>query len=389
MILAIIWWALAVLVAYTYVGYPALLGILARIRPKPLLRADIQPSVSLIIAAHNEELCIREKLENSLALDYPRDKLEILVASDASTDRTNEIVAEFAEQGVRLNAVPERRGKSYAQNHTVEMATGEVLVFSDANSMYEPDAVAKLVRNLADESVGYVSGELRYRKPRSAIGAGEGLYWRYETWIKRKESETGNIINGNGAIYAVPRRHFVPVPDHTGADLWLPLTLIRKGLRTVHEPEAVAYEETALTAADEYGRKHRSVARVLHVLTEHAGVLNPFRYGLTSVKLLSHRYLRYAVPYLIAALLAVNLFLLSSAFFRITLALQLAFYAAALIGALLQSKGKRIIVFYVPYYFCVVNLAAVRGALRFLRGERVQVWEKAATTRIPTGEERP
>ncbi len=389
MILAVVWWALAALVAYTYVGYPALLGILARIRPKPLLRAATQPSVSLIIAAHDEESCIRQKLENSLALDYPRDKMEILVASDASTDRTNEIVAEFAEQGVRLNAVSERRGKSYAQNRTVEMATGEVLVFSDANSMYEPDAVAKLVRNLADESVGYVSGELRYHKPRSAIGAGEGVYWRYETWIKRKESETGNIINGNGAIYAVPRRYFVPVPDHTGADLWLPLTQIRKGLRTVHEPEAVAYEETALTAADEYGRKHRSVARVLHALTEHASVLNPFRYGLTSVKLLSHRYLRYVVPYPIAALLLVNLFLLSSAFFRITLALQLAFYAAALVGAWLQKKGKRSIVFYVPYYFCVVNLAAVRGALRFLRGERVQVWEKAATTRTPTGEERP
>ncbi|MDH7489309.1 MAG: glycosyltransferase family 2 protein [Anaerolineae bacterium] len=387
MILAVVWWVLAALVAYTYAGYPALLAILARIRPNPPLRADIQPSVSLIIAAHNEEACIREKLENSLALDYPRDKLEILVASDASTDRTNDIVAEFAGQGVRLNTVPERRGKSYAQNHTVEMATGDVLVFSDANSMYEPDAVAKLVRNLADPNVGYVSGELRYRRPRSAIGAGEGLYWRYETWIKRKESETGNIINGNGAIYAVPRRYFVPVPDHTGADLWLPLTQIRRGLRTVHEPEAVAYEETSLTAADEYSRKHRSIVRVFHVLTEHAGMLNPFRYGLTSVKLLSHRYLRYVVPYFILALLVLNAFMLSSAFFRATMGLQLAFYAAALVGAWLQKQRKRVLVFYVPYYFCVVNLAAVQGALRFLRGERVRVWEKAATTRIHTDEE--
>ncbi len=387
MILAIIWWALAVLVVYTYAGYPALLGVLARIRPKRLPRADIRPSVSLIIAAHNEEACIREKLENSLALDYPRDKLEIWVASDASTDRTDAIVAEFAGQGVRLNAVAERRGKSHAQNRTVEMAAGEVLVFSDANSMYEPDAVAKLVRNLADPKVGYVSGELRYRKPRSAIGAGEGLYWRYETWIKRKESETGNIINGNGAIYAVPRRHFVPVPEHTGADLWLPLTQIRRGLRTVHEPGAVAYEETSLTAADEYGRKHRSVARAIRALTEHVDLLNLFRYGLTSVKLVSHRHLRYVVPYLIMALIVLNVFLLSSAFFRVTMGLQLAFYAAALVGAWLQSRRKRVILFYVPYYFCVVNFAAVQGALRFLRGERVQVWEKAATTRVLTDEE--
>lgn len=389
MILAVVWWALAVLVAYTYVGYPVLLGFLARIRPKPLSQADIRPTVSLIIAAHNEEMCIREKLANSLALDYPRDRLEIWVASDASTDRTDAIVAEFAGQGVRLNAVPERRGKSHAQNRTAEMASGEVLVFSDANSMYEPDAVAKLVRNLADPSVGYVSGELRYRTPRSAIGAGEGLYWRYETWIKRKESATGNIINGNGAIYAVPRRHFVPVTEHLGADLWLPLTQIRRGLRTVHEPEAIAYEETSLTAADEYGRKQRSVARAIHVLTDHADLLNPFRYGLTSLKLLSHRYLRYAVPYLVVALFIVNALLLSSAFFRVVMGLQLAFYAAALIGAYLQRRGKRIVVFYAPYYFCVVNFAAVRGAIRFLRGERVQVWEKAATTRVLTDEERP
>lgn len=387
MILAIVWWTFAALVAYTYAGYPALLGILARIRPKPLWRAEIRPTVSLIIAAHNEEVCIREKLENSLALDYPRDRLEILVASDASTDRTNDIVAEFAGRGVRLNAVAERRGKSYAQNRTVEMATGEVLVFSDANSLYEPDAVAKLVRNLADPSVGYVSGELRYRKPRSAIGAGEGLYWRYETWIKRKESETGNIINGNGAIYAVPRRHFVPVPEHTGADLWLPLTQIRRGLRTAHEPEAVAYEETSLTAADEYGRKHRSTVRVLHVLTEHVGVLNPFCYGLTSVKLLSHRYLRYVVPYLMLALLVLNAFMLASAFFRVTMGLQLVFYAAALVGAWLQGRRKRVMLVFMPYYFCVVNFAAIQGTLRFLRGERVQVWEKATTTRIHNDEE--
>jgi cellulose synthase/poly-beta-1,6-N-acetylglucosamine synthase-like glycosyltransferase len=386
-ILAVIWWVLAVLTAYTYAGYPLLLGALARFRPQRVGKSDIQPSVSLIIAAHNEEACIREKLDNSLALDYPRDKLEILIASDASTDGTDEIVAEFTAQGIRLIAVAEHRGKSHAQNRTVEASTGEVLVFSDANSMYEPDAIAKLVRNLADPSVGYVSGELRYRQARSAIGAGEGLYWRYETWIKRRESETGNIINGNGAMYAVPRAHFVPVPEETGADIWLPLTQIRRGLRTVHEPEAVAYEETSLTAADEYGRKHRSIARALRVLSGNVAVLNPLRYGLTSIKLLSHRYLRYMVAYFIAALSVLNLFLLSSAFFRVTLALQIVFYLMALLGARLQSRGRKILVFYVPYYFCVVNFAALKGALRFLRGERVQVWEKAATTRTATPRE--
>lgn len=387
MIVAVIWWILAALTAYTYAGYPLLLGALARMRPQPVTKADIRPTVSLIIAAHNEEVCIREKLDNSLALDYPREKLQILVASDASTDCTDEIVAENAAQGVLLCPVAEHRGKSHAQNRAVEASTGEVLVFSDANSVYEPDAIAKLVRNLADPSVGYVSGELRYRKARSAIGAGEGLYWRYETWTKRRESETGNIINGNGAIYAVPRAHFVPVPDDTGADIWLPLTQIRRGLRTVHEPEAVAYEETSLTAADEYGRKHRSIARAIRVLTGNLSVLNPLRYGLTSVKLLSHRHLRYLVPYFIVALFILNLFLLSSSFFRITMAAQIAFYGMALLGARLQKRGERLLLFYVPYYFCVVNFAALRGALRFLRGERVQVWDKAATTRLPASED--
>ena len=388
MILAVIWWILAVLTAYTYAGYPLLLGALARLRPRPALQSDNQPTVSLIIAAHNEEVCIREKLENSLALAYPRDKLEILLASDASTDRTNEIAAEFAAQGVKLVAVAEHLGKSYAQDQAVAASTGDVLVFSDANSIYDPDAIAKLVRNLANPRIGYVSGELRYRKARSAIGAGEGLYWRYETWIKRRESETGNIINGNGAIYAVPRTRFVSVPGDTGADIWLPLNQIRHGLRTAHEPEAVAYEDTSLTTSDEYGRKHRSIARALRVLSENVAVLNPLRYGLTSVKLFSHRYLRYAVPYFIIALFVLNLFLLSSVFFRITMAVQIAFYLMALLGAWFQKKGKRILAFYVPYYFCVVNFAALKGALRFLRGEKVQVWEKAATTRVPAPEER-
>jgi cellulose synthase/poly-beta-1,6-N-acetylglucosamine synthase-like glycosyltransferase len=343
--------------------------------------------VSLIISAHDEEVCIREKLENSLSLEYPRENLDIWVASDASTDSTDAIVAEYAAQGVRLNSVVEHRGKSHAQNQTAALCSSEILVFSDANSMYEPDSIAKLMRNLADPNVGYVSGELRYRKARSAIGAGEGLYWRYETWIKRRESETGNIINGNGAIYAVPRIHFVPVPEHTGADIWLPLTQIRRGLRTVHEPEAVAYEETSLTASDEYGRKHRSIARALRVLIGNMAVLNPLRYGLTSIKLFSHRHLRYMVPYFIIVLFALNLFLLSSVFFRITMAAQIAFYLMALLGAWFQNKGKRVLLFYVPYYFCVVNFAALEGALRFLRGEKVQVWEKAATTRVPSSEE--
>ncbi len=387
MILAIVWWILVGLTLYTYAGYPILLWVLVRLRPRPVRQADIVPSVSLIIAAHNEEVCIREKLENSLSLDYPREKLEIVVASDASTDGTNDIVAEYADRGIRLHAIQERRGKSYAQNATVGITSGEVLVFSDANSMYEPDAVKKLVRNFADARVGYVSGELRYRTPRSAIGAGEGLYWRYETQIKRWESLTGNIINGNGAIYAVPRKHFIPVPEVTGADIWLPLAQIRRGLRTVHEPEALAYEETSLTAADEFGRKHRSIARALRVLSENLSVLNPLRHGLTSLKLLSHRHLRYLVPFFIIGILLLNLLLLDLPFFQVTMGLQAAFYLFALVGAWFQAQGKRVLLFYAPYYFCVVNLAALKGIARFLRGEKVQVWEKAATTRVTSSEE--
>ena len=386
MSLVIIWWVLAFLTFYTYAGYPLLLWTLARLRPRPVPCADAQPAVSLIIAAHNEEICLREKLENSLALNYPREKLEIIVASDASTDGTNAIATEYAGRGVRLNAIPEHRGKSYAQNETVGLTTGEVFAFSDANSMYEPDAIAKLVRNFADPNVGYVSGELRYRKARSAIGAGEGMYWRYETWIKRWESLTGNIINGNGAIYAVPRRHFIPVPEYTGADIWLPLAQIRRGLRTVHEPEAVAYEETAVTAADEFGRKHRSIARTLGALSENVSLLNPFRHGLVSLKLLSHRHLRYLVPIFVVLLFVLNFFLLQHPFFQVVMGLQAAFYLFAGIGAGLQTRGRSVLMFSMPYHFCVVNVAALKGALRFLRREKVRVWEKAPSTRTHSSE---
>jgi cellulose synthase/poly-beta-1,6-N-acetylglucosamine synthase-like glycosyltransferase len=170
-VLVVAWWALVLMTVYTYAGYPMVFWALARLRPRPVQRADIYPTVSLIIAAHNEEICIREKLENTLALDYLRDKLEILVASDSPTDDTHAIVAEYAQAGVRLNVIPEPRGRSCPQNKTVELTSSEALVFSDANSMCEPDAVSKLVRSFVVPLVGYVSGELRYRKARSAIGA--------------------------------------------------------------------------------------------------------------------------------------------------------------------------------------------------------------------------
>lgn len=376
------WAALVLAVLYSYAGYPALLWLLARLRPRPVRQGASEPTVSLIIAAYNEERCIRARLENALALDYPRDKLEIIVASDASTDATDRIVGEFANRGVRLVRSPGRFGKVYAQNLTVSQSAGDVLVFSDANSMYEPDAVKKLVRNLVDPNVAYVSGELRYHPARSAIGRGEALYWLYETWIKRWESATGNLINGNGGIYAIPRAHYIPVDEEAGADMWFPLAMIRKGHRTVHERGAVAYEETSITARDEYGRKHRSIARAVALVIQNVGLMNPFRYGLTALKLFSHRALRYLVPFLVILIAALNLALLRSPFFQVTAALQAVFYLGALAGAVMQSLGKRAPIFYVPYYFCVANMAALKGIVRYARGEDIRTWEKAETTRL-------
>ncbi len=371
---ATFWGSLGAL-AWTHAGYPLAMGALARLRPRPVRKHDVTPSVALVISAHDEESVIRSRIDNALALDYPEDRLEVVVASDGSTDLTDAIVGELAAENprVRLLQCP-RGGKVAAQHRAVRATSSDVLAFTDANSTWRPDALRALVRNLADEEVGYVCGQLRLE---SADGANmEGVYWRYETWVREQESTASSITAGNGAIYAVSREAYVEDDPKFGHDFGFPYLMEQRGRRAVYEPSAVAVERPAAEPEDEYGRKVRTIARALgHILSGRA--FRPTR-PLYLVQLVSHRVLRYSTGILHLGLLVSNVALLARApFYRRFLVLQLAGLGLAGAGkARLPIPGARL-----AYYYYVVTKATVAALVRYLRSGTPQTWEKAKGTR--------
>jgi glycosyltransferase involved in cell wall biosynthesis len=368
-------WGCLGALAWTHAGYPLAMGALARLRPRPVRKADVTPSVALVVSAHDEEAVIRRRVGNALALDYPEESLEIVVASDGSTDLTDAIVGELAAANprVRLLQCP-REGKVAAQHRAVRATSSDVLAFTDANSEWEPDALRALVRNLADDEVGYVCGQLRLESPDGANM--EGVYWRYETWVREQESTASSITAGNGAIYAVARDAYVEDDPKFGHDFGFPYLMEQNGRRAVYEPAAVAVEKPAAEPEDEYGRKVRTIARALgHILTGRA--FRPTR-PLYLAQLVSHRVLRYSTGTLHLGLLASNVLLVSRApFYRRFLVLQLAGLGLAGAGkARLPVPGARL-----GYYYFVVTKATVAALVRYLRSGTPQTWEKAKGTR--------
>jgi glycosyltransferase involved in cell wall biosynthesis len=369
------WGSLGALV-WTHAGYPVAMSVLARARPRPVRKAEQTPAVSLVVSAHNEEAVIRRRIDNALALDYPEDRLEVVIASDGSTDLTDGIVGEIAAANprVRLLQCP-REGKVAAQHRSVRETTSEVLAFTDANSVWKPDALRALTRNLADPRVGYVCGQLRLESPDGANM--EGAYWRYETWVREQESIASSITAGNGAIYAVKRDAYVEDDPRFGHDFGFPYLMEQSGRRAVYEPEAVAVEKPAAEPEDEYGRKVRTISRALgHILTGRAfrGPLRP----LYAAQLVSHRVLRYSTGVLHLVLAASNLMLVTRApFYRLSLLAQLAGLGLAAAGkARLPVPGARL-----AYYYFVVTKATVAALVRYLRSGTPQTWDKAKGTR--------
>ena len=371
---ATFWGALGAL-AWTHAGYPAFMAAVARFRPRPVRRSDTTPSVALVVSAHDEEDVIERRLENLLELDYPTDRLEIVVASDGSTDRTDEIVEEVAARHsrVRLLRCP-REGKVAAQHRAVRDTESDVLAFTDANTSWRPDALRLLVRNLADPDVGYVCGQLRLESPQGENL--EGLYWRYEVWVREQESRASSITAGNGAIYAVPRDAYVEDDPRFGHDFGFPYLMEQRGRRAVYEPAAVAVERAASDTEDEYGRKVRTIARVWgHILT--GRVFRPVR-PLYALELVSHRVLRYSSGLLHVGLFLSNVALVArSPFYRVSLLAQLGGLALASAGkARLGIPGARI-----AYYYFAVTKATLAGLVLYLRSGTPQTWDKAKGTR--------
>jgi len=371
---------LLITILYIYFGYPVILVLLGFLRRSGLLKkGDNIPKVTLIITAHNEGKIIREKIENTLSLDYPKDKLEIIVASDGSTDETNEIVAQYENRGIKLDRLFERKGKTAAQNEAVLKSSGEVIVFSDADALCARDAIKKLVRNFDDKRVGCVCGELKYTNLSGNVaGKGENLYWKYEKFLKRKESQVSSLLGVTGSMYAVCRALYVPLEEYIISDFVEPLEIVKNKYKVVYEPEAISFHKTSADMKTEFKRKTRTVARGIRGLISEGELLNPFKYGIFSIQLISHKLLRWTVPLFLIGLFVLNLFLWDNGnIYRSLLIFQIVFYLSALIGWLFELIGSKIKLFYIPYYFCMVNLAALIGWFKYLTGQGEVIWETA------------
>jgi cellulose synthase/poly-beta-1,6-N-acetylglucosamine synthase-like glycosyltransferase len=380
-LLSAVFWLSAALVLYSYLIYPIALAVLAWLRAAPPVRkAPLTPSVSLVIVAHNEEAWLEAKLRNCLAVDYPREQIEIVVVSDGSTDRSAEIARSFAPAGVRLVEQPGPGGKPQALNAAIPLCRGELLVLCDARQTLAPDAVRALAANLADPAVGAVSGELHIAASASGSAAGEGVgtYWRYEKLIRRLQSRLGSTVGVTGALYALRRelyRHLDPrlILD----DVAIPMEVVRAGRRVVFEPEARVFDQSAETPHQEYRRKVRTLAGNYQLVALRPWLLDPRRNPLF-FHFVSHKLSRLLVPWCLVALLAssATLFALQGgAAYRVALLAQAAFYVMALLGWSLDRLKVRIPLLSVPYAFALLNLAAAASPFRFLAGRERAAWK--------------
>lgn len=376
---------------YVYFGYPALLWVLTRLGfRRPVVHGEALPTVTLIVSCYNERQVIRDKLNNALALDYPRGRLKVCVVSDASDDGTDEIAREYADQAVVLVRQEERMGKTMGLNRALEGIDTDIVVFSDANAIYEPDAIRRLVRNFSDPSVGYVVGAALYTdETETDSGRNEDLYWRYELAIKRWESELHSVVGGDGAIYAIRRSLWQPLQIQDINDFVNPLQIVASGYRGVFEPQARCYEETAGTFAREAARKERIVNRSFRGLLRVKSVLNPVKSGFFAFEVISHKLLRWLIPFFLLGMLAgcAWLSVLGGTLFQLPLAGAIVLLALASVGALLESRGTSRFLFSTPYYFVLVNLYSMRGIIAALQGKTQVTWNSARPGSAKAGPE--
>lgn len=366
------------LILYIYLGYPLLTLIIGMLKTSQIKKDETyRPDVTLVIAAYNEELKIEEKIKNSLNLDYPKEKFDIIIFSDGSTDRTSEIVKKHINNCIKLIELPNRMGKTAGQNIAVESAQGEIIVFSDANAVYQKSAIKKIVRNFSDDSIGGVCGELVYKnQEKSLIGEAEDAYWNYEKFLKKNENNFNAILGANGSIYAIKKDLYIPLNRNIISDFIEPLKILEQGYRFLYEPEALSFEPSNFNFIQEYNRKKRIVNRSFYSLFVHREFLNPLNQPLLSFQLFSHKILRWFAMLFFFILFVSNLFLLGGNFYNLFFILQILFYTTALLGYLFEKSGKNNIIFYVPFYFCLVNLASLKGIFEYLfKRKKMFTWE--------------
>lgn len=371
------------LLFYVYAGYPLVLALLTRARKAspPAGRSDAaRPTVSLFIPAYNEARVIADKVRNSLALQYPPDALDIIVVSDGSTDGTVEIARAAGGSRIRAYQSAQRMGKSALINRfAAAECRGEVIVFTDANALFTPDAIERLVSHFADPTVGCVVGNLRYVDQFTAVAKGEGLYFKYESLLKRLESRLGTVVAATGSIYAIRRRFLEDFAPDVANDFAHPIRVAAAGLKVVFEPQAIALERATAKPEEEFRRKARIVTRGMTAFARYGRECRML-HGTWGLCFISHKLLRwFGWLYAAMALLAnVALFNAGPAYTAL-LAAQVVFYGTALAGWFAGTRRGRLVA--VPFYFCMINIAALSGAWRFLNGRRLAIWESAPTTR--------
>jgi cellulose synthase/poly-beta-1,6-N-acetylglucosamine synthase-like glycosyltransferase len=373
-------WICLALLTYVYVGYPVVVFLLARILDRGVRKADIEPNVTVFIAAFNEEREIERTVVNKLSQDYPLDRLEVIVVSDESTDRTDEIVrklAEHSEGRLKLLCQEPRQGKTQALNMAVTHAVGDIFVFADANSMYAPDAIRRLVRSFSDPSVGYVTGRMIYTNPEeSGIGEGSGTYMGYENLLRALETRLGSVVGVDGGIDAVRQGLYAPMRPDQLPDFVLPLSVVERGKRVVYEPDALLYERALSVAADEFRMRVRVSLRALWALYDKRNLLNPLRFPLFAWQLLSHKVLRYGVFLPLTGLFVCNALAVGvHPFYLGFFALQLTAYSFAAVGHLLRPLPTWASKLLAPYYFFILNVACALAFWKFLNRQKMVLWK--------------
>jgi len=372
-----LFWLLSVVIGWTYVGFPLVVLARGRWSRRPIQAGDITPSVSVVIAAHNEAPVIRQRMENLLSQDYPGDRLEVIVASDGSTDTTVASASAVASDRARVLDLG-RVGKADALNAAAAVATGEILVFSDANSEFAPDAIRHLTRPFADPTVGGVAGDQRYAQPDGATnGTGERQYWDIDRRLKEAESAAGNVISATGAIYAIRRELFQPVAAGVTDDFITSTAVIAQGRRLVFARDAIAYEPVARDERAEFGRKVRVMTRGLRGVAVARDLLDPARHGFYALQLLTHKVLRRLMAIPLVLILVTSLFLWDDGpIYRVAVVGQLLVYGLGVIGLLLRDRpaGRRPW-FAIPSFFLLVNIASLHALWNLLSGRRIDRWQ--------------
>jgi biofilm PGA synthesis N-glycosyltransferase PgaC len=389
--IAPLFWLSVLFILYVYLGYPLVLTLLARLWPKQVEYPSHLPKVTLLIAAHNEQDVIASKLENTLALDYPGENLQILVAADGSDDRTVEIVKSFESRGVELSYQPERHGKMAAMNRAMSGVQNEIIVFSDANNLYAPETLRELMKPFSDDKVGAVSGAKHILIGEDALSRTDGLYWRYESYIKEQETRLGSCAGVSGEILAIRSSLYQSPPDYViNDDFFLALGIWRKGYRLVYAPGARSFEHGSLTEEDEAVRRSRIVAGRYQVMFRSVQLL-PWRNPVLVWQILSHKFIRPWVPFAMMLAFVTNLlaFLhfdgasnagilyLSWPYNLLFFSLQVLFYLSAWLGDHFKGQGLIGKILYIPTFLVNSNFSALRGLISFLTGRQTTLWQRA------------